>query len=206
VRDAAQFLRVPMQTLRRWLEGYTFRGMNYPPVIRPEPTADDLVTWGEFVEAAYLREYRGPQHSAAANPPGGGSAPRAVRTLSTGQGAAMGDGSGAGQTSQDEVDDAPELVVLRSWQLVLARPVANFVHKVEFENMLARRYRPLGRGEPVVADPDLSFGAPTVRGIRTETITELVRAGEPFDSLTEGYDLSPDEVLAALRFELPEAA
>jgi len=107
---------------------------------------------------------------------------------------------------QDEVDGAPNLVVLRSGQLVLARPVENFVHKVEFENMLARRYRPLGHGQPVVVDPDLSFGAPTVRGIRTETVTELVRAGEPFDSLTEGYDLSPDDVLAALRYELPEAA
>ena len=32
--------------------------MRYAPVIRPEPTGDDLVTWGEFVELGYLREYR----------------------------------------------------------------------------------------------------------------------------------------------------
>jgi hypothetical protein len=30
----------------------------YPPVIRPEPTGSNAVTWGEYVEAGYLREYR----------------------------------------------------------------------------------------------------------------------------------------------------
>ena len=206
VRDAAWFLRVPVQTLRRWLEGYTFRGTDYPPVIRLEPTAEDLVTWGEFVEAADLREYR------ALSVPLQRIRPvvdrlreRYGRYPLANERPWVLDRELVKQV-QDEVDGAPNLVVLRSGQLVLARPVENFVHKVEFENMLARRYRPLGHGQPVVVDPDLSFGAPTVRGIRTETITELVRAGEPFDSLTEGYDLSPDDVLAALRYELPEAA
>jgi len=180
---------VPVQTLRRWLEGYTFRGTDYPPVIRLEPTAEDLVTWGEFVEAAYLREYR------ALSVPLQRIRPvvdrlreRYGRYPLANERPWVLDRELVKQV-QDEVDGAPNLVVLRSGQLVLAR-----------------RYRPLGHGQPVVVDPDLSFGAPTVRGIRTETITELVRAGEPFDSLTEGYDLSPDDVLAALRYELPEAA
>ena len=33
-------------------------GCATPPSIRPEPSGDDIVTWGEFVELGYLREYR----------------------------------------------------------------------------------------------------------------------------------------------------
>lgn len=43
---------------RAWLDGYVRRAVRYPPVIRPEPTGDHIVTWGEFVELGYLREYR----------------------------------------------------------------------------------------------------------------------------------------------------
>ncbi len=29
--------------------------MRYPPVIREQPTGDDLATWGEFVERGHLK-------------------------------------------------------------------------------------------------------------------------------------------------------
>lgn len=44
--------------MRRWLDGYTRAGIDYPPVIRERSTGDDAVTWGEFVELGYLRKYR----------------------------------------------------------------------------------------------------------------------------------------------------
>ncbi|MDP8929408.1 MAG: helix-turn-helix domain-containing protein [Actinomycetota bacterium] len=56
--EAARLLGLSTQTLRRWLEGYIARGVRYPPVIRPKSTSDDEVSWGEFVEAGFLREYR----------------------------------------------------------------------------------------------------------------------------------------------------
>jgi hypothetical protein len=51
IAEAARLLRVPASTLRWWLEGRD----EYPPVIRPEPTGSGTVTWGEFVEAGFLR-------------------------------------------------------------------------------------------------------------------------------------------------------
>lgn len=33
-------------------------GKTYPPVIRPERTGEEIVTWGEFIEARLLAEYR----------------------------------------------------------------------------------------------------------------------------------------------------
>ncbi|MGH2732257.1 MAG: DUF433 domain-containing protein, partial [Actinomycetota bacterium] len=58
VREAARLLAVPESTLRWWLEGRLVRGKQYPPVLREEPSGSGLVTWGEFVEAGYLRQYR----------------------------------------------------------------------------------------------------------------------------------------------------
>ncbi len=44
--------------MRAWLDGYDRAGTAYPPVVRHAPTASDIVTWGEFAELGYLREYR----------------------------------------------------------------------------------------------------------------------------------------------------
>src|SRR6266540_3408136 len=56
--EAGRLLGVRSVTLKRWLEGYTARGTWHRPIIRPEPTGDESVTWGEFVEGGFLSEYR----------------------------------------------------------------------------------------------------------------------------------------------------
>ena len=58
ISEAARHLGLDRERVRAWLDGYTHRGKGYPPVIRPVATGDDIVTWGEFVELGYLREYR----------------------------------------------------------------------------------------------------------------------------------------------------
>jgi hypothetical protein len=58
VGDAARLRGVHVRTLRNWLEGYPGRGKSYPPVLRSQSTGADIVTWGEFIEAGYLTEYR----------------------------------------------------------------------------------------------------------------------------------------------------
>ena len=58
VTEAAGLLGLRADRTRAWLDGYERRGVRYPPVVRSEATGDDIVTWGEFVELGYLREYR----------------------------------------------------------------------------------------------------------------------------------------------------
>jgi hypothetical protein len=56
---AARLLGVPQNTLNYWLEGGERQGKTYRPVIRVQPCGDRAaVTWGEFLEAGLLREYR----------------------------------------------------------------------------------------------------------------------------------------------------
>jgi hypothetical protein len=57
--EAARLLGVAQNTLDYWLEGVDRRGKIYKPIIRVEPKGGRApVTWAEFVEAGWLREYR----------------------------------------------------------------------------------------------------------------------------------------------------
>jgi len=56
--EAAGLLGLRPDRIRAWLDGYDRLGVRYNPVVREEPTNEDIVTWGEFVELGYLREYR----------------------------------------------------------------------------------------------------------------------------------------------------
>ena len=61
--EASRLLRVSPSKLRWWLEGAVRGPRRYPSVLRnpsvlrSEPTGSSQVSWGEFIEAAYLREY-----------------------------------------------------------------------------------------------------------------------------------------------------
>ncbi len=69
------------------------------------------------------------------------------------------------------------------------------------EDGLATRWFVRGKDCPVLIDPRLSFGAPTVRGVPTWAIRGRRDAGETIDEIVDEFDLAPDEVRAALAFE-----
>ena len=56
--DAASLLGLNWSRARAWLDGYERKSVRYPPVVRPCSTGETVVSWGEFVELGYLREYR----------------------------------------------------------------------------------------------------------------------------------------------------
>ena len=203
-------LRSP-STLRAWIDGYK----TYPPVIRLERTGSDIVTWGEFVEAGYLAEYRNRhriplqrlrpailalREEFRVRYPLAHAAPYldvANRELLL----RLQEEAGLGRRL------AP-LVVVRNNQLVLSGPAESFIGKVDFasgDGAVERLY-PLDKNQPVVIDPLRSFGAPSVRGIRTENLYELFQADESVDAIAAAYDLEPADVEAAIRFESRAAA
>jgi len=205
VVEAARLLRVPPSTLTWWLEG---RG-KYLPVIRPERTGSKNVTWGEFVEAGYLHEYR---QKAVPLP----ELRHVVDKLRDAFGvpyplAHFKPFVGEGRRLVLEIENESELpneyrlvVAVASGELMLTSPAESFLERVEFsadDEQWAERLRPAGKSSPVVIDPAQSFGAPTVRGIRTETFVELVEAGEPIDVVAADFGVEPSEVRAAVSYE-----
>ncbi len=72
---------------------------------------------------------------------------------------------------------------------------------------LAIRWHVAGRTSPVIIDPKISFGAPTVNGIPTWAVKGRYNAGESVIDIQDDFGLEEDEVAAGLAFEgVPLAA
>lgn len=195
-------------TARRWIDGYYRAGKPLPPIVRPETTGDEIVTWGEFVEARLLAEYRDK----------GVPISRMRRTVEKLR-EQFGDYPLARANTYLD-DDTREVVYriqadsrlpkklslvvqARSGQVVLSPSAERFTENVDWDDRLyaVARIHPMGRRSPVVLDPLIGFGRPVIRAVRTEAIAEQFRAGDSVRLLARIYQLSEQDIRAALEFE-----
>jgi hypothetical protein len=83
-------------------------------------------------------------------------------------------------------------VIRSGQQILLADDAQPFFKKVEFElpeEGDVRRLRPGGLASPVVIDPLVRFGRPSVQGVATERLWELFDAGESIEQIADGYEM-----------------
>ena len=207
--EAARLLRVPQSTLNYWLEGGVRRDKTYKPVIRLEPRGSRSVTWAEFVEAGLLREYRRTHGvpmaelrafigslRAAYNVP----FPLAHRRPFVGEGRRL-----VLEAQEASGLDAEYcLVAVTRNQLILTPPAAAFVERVTWDHDVAVSWRPHDDpASPVRMTPNVRFGLPNVKGIRTEVLWEHVDAGEDIDEVAKAFNLRRSDVGWALAYEIP---
>lgn len=90
-----------------------------------------------------------------------------------------------------------------AWKPMVGTRFAEF----DYERGLAVIWHVAGRLSPIIIDPRISFGAPTVRGIPTWAIRGRRIAGETVEEITQDFRLDPEDVVQALAFEgIKEAA
>jgi len=204
-------------TARRWIDGYQRGGKAYPPVVREQPTGDEIVTWGEFVETRLLAQYRDSGVPLVNMRPVVDVLREELQTpypLASARTWLEPQGRELVAKAQDDVGlERPlNLVVVRTGQSVLdwTPPADAFLRSVEWTSANGasqpRLVRPVADIEDVVIDPLRGFGEPVVRNVRTDIIGELVRAGDSPDMIAELYDLSRSTVDAAVRYELLRAS
>lgn len=214
-----RLLALPPGTARRWIDGYSRGGKNYPPVVRPESSGEEIVTWGEFVETRLLAEYRSSGASILRMRP---AVERLRERLGTRYPLAYARpfvavaGRELVMEVQDEVGLERELrlVVIRNDQIVLSDPALKFHRSAEYraadgvsdDELVVSLLRPVTAVPDVVIDPLRQFGEPVVRSVRTEIIAEQVRAGEANETIADLYDLTLKQVEAAVRYELIRSA
>jgi uncharacterized protein (DUF433 family) len=196
-------------TARRWIDGYHRGRQTYPPVIRPEHSGDESVTWGEFVETDLLARYRSRGVGLQRLRP----AEQKLRaefdvTYPLAFAAPYLDVEGRElvRKVQDETGIARELqlVVVRNGQLVLAAPAQEFADRAEFDGA-ARTVSALRSAvdtPDVRIDPLRQTGQPVIRSVPTAVLAEGFRAGESVQNLAHLYDLEIDQILQAIRFEM----
>jgi uncharacterized protein (DUF433 family) len=171
------------------------------------------VTWGELVEAGYLAGYRKqlrvklwrlrdfiallreqlqvPYPLATARPwvgPG-------RRLLLE-----------AGARADLDLELRPGLIEPTTGQGVLTGIAERFLARVEFEPPddpagEAVRLRPAGKDVPIVIDPYVRFGMPSIGGISTSVLASKAKAGEPVEALADDYGLTIVEVAEAMSYE-----
>lgn len=202
-----QLLALRKGTARRWIEGYERRGKQYLPVVRPEPTGEEIATWGEFVEARFLAEFRDKGVPMLKMRPAierlreefQTKYPLAVARPFVSQRDLV-------MRVQDQVGLASRLriVIVRSGQLTLTDAAETFWRAVDFDDPdegSVVRLHPLSGNHDVVVDPLRQFGVPVVRSVPTEVIAEQFDAGDSVEEIAHLYELGTGQVEAALRYE-----
>ena len=190
-------------TAGRWIDGYERRGRHYHPLVRPVPTGSETVTWGEFVEARLISEYRRQGVSVFRMRP----AIMALRDefgtdypLAAAQPFLSTEGRELVLRVQQETNLRPSLrFVVRSGQLVVpSLEVRRFQQAADYDHAMVRRLR---MAENVVIDPEYASGEPTITGrrLRVATVVESIAAGEPREAVAEMWAITPRAVDDALR-------
>ncbi|MGH3931186.1 MAG: hypothetical protein ACRDTF_14550 [Pseudonocardiaceae bacterium] len=205
--ETDRLLRLTPGTARRWIDGYERAGREYPPVVRRERSGSSWVTWGEFVEARLLSEFRSsipltrlrpvvdwcrehfdPDYPLAYARPFLHPAGREMLA--------------AAQRVTD-LDEELWMVVPSGQGVLLAPTSTRFTTAAGYQGTE-------GPAEYLIADsatPEVWFhpgrrqGQPTVHGIRTETIAELVAAGEPMEFVAATYGFELSEIEQAVVYE-----
>ena len=192
-------------TARRWINGYERDGRYYEPILRTSAQGTEWVTWGEFVEARMLAEFRDQSIRTAKLR---AAVDKLRERFNIGYPLAhlqpylaATDGELA---IKDEKGDA--LSVIRTGQLILqaSRPVIDTAtlasddsgRKFASEILLDREF------PGIKVNPDRLSGQPTFEGrrIAVMTIASMVAAGEPRDELAADYSLSLVQVDEAVRY------
>ncbi|MGH3444032.1 MAG: DUF433 domain-containing protein [Nocardioidaceae bacterium] len=164
------------------------------------------MTWGEMVEARLLAEFR------SRNVPVQRLRPAIVRLrkefgrypLAHARPFLEVEGRELVRVVQEQVglERQLQLVVIRNGQLVLADSAQRFSSAVEYVRDVVGRLMPDARTPDVLMDPRRSFGQPAIRNVQTDSLAEDFRAGTSREELADLYDLSPEQVDEAIRFEL----
>ena len=201
--------------VRRWLKGYDYRygeTMRHRPPVLPRGTVATRASYASFLDlvdllfvTAFLnhgfslqkvrraldeaRELLGTSHFAR-------------QTFFT-------DGGSIFLQLQDRGEAILELMSGGQW--VIPAVIRQIARQIDFAapGGLARRWYPLGRSRPVILDPFVSFGAPSIagRGVKTANVHDLFVAERgSVAAVRAWWNLTDAEVKAAVEFERRLAA
>lgn len=211
--EAARYTGTSAATVARWRAGYTYRTPRGPrrsgPVTGGEPRG--LLTFSELLEVAVVAAAREAGLSMKAIRSGVNTARdlyAVERPLSLMRFKHDGRSLFAQEAAIQPTDRPSRFINLSSAGQVAWEHIEDVLRDIDYESDTALRWWPAGRDQLVVIDPRVSFGRPYVvhRGVSTDAVAGRFRAKEPLASIAEDLDLTTEEVEAALRFELPQAA
>lgn len=215
VNDAAQLLKTPARTIRRWMAGYDYahegERRNVPPLWRPDIglIADQLdLSFRDLMELRFVRAFVGM-----------GLDLRVVRSCMElarecvgsdrpfSSGRFRTDGKTIFLESLDRLGE-PSLIDLRKKQYAFKTVIERTFRDLDVEQDVVRRWRPLGGKDSIVVDPARSFGQPVAAqfGVPTIVLAEAVEAEGSVARVAAVYEVDQAVVRDAVRFHAELAA
>jgi uncharacterized protein (DUF433 family) len=93
------------------------------------------------------------------------------------------------------------LIGNRGGQMAWKSFIGDRFKEFEYEGGLATRWHVAGVSSPIVIDPRIEFGAPSVEGVPTWAVRGRWEAGEAISDIADDFGLKNKQVIAALSFE-----
>ncbi len=207
---AARCLGMPQATLRYWLHGRSSQGGEQrvvsEPLIKAPAGVSSLISFNNLIEAHVLRALRtkdGVRMAAVRKAIDYAEKELGIERLLL---------SNELRTSGQDLflDRLSELITLsRSGQLAMRQLLGVYLRRVDRDDdQLPSRLYPLRPAwsedtKPIVIDPRISFGRPTVAGsgISTAALVDRYDAGESFQALADDYRLKVSQIKDAVFYE-----
>jgi uncharacterized protein (DUF433 family) len=203
--EAAHLAGVSTNTVKNWLFGYTTERGDVPPLFKPAiEKKDAMVSFLQLVELVVAARFRKAEHvpfetvrRAYQNAQQrwtleypfahlrleaiGGHIVHRLREEKPG-------------TSVQSID-APEQWTIPGF---LLDTIAQFQYELD----LVSRWYPVGKQVPIVVDPKISTGLPTIvdRGVTIGALQKRWKAGWKIDFIARDFDLETDTVEEALQY------
>jgi uncharacterized protein (DUF433 family) len=224
---ASRIVGLSQGRVRRWLRGYKFKytptGAKSPkqkkqsPVIqRGETTGLQYASFLDLIEMFFVKQFIDDPHlnlslqkmrmalNEAKNHLGGHHHFAQRRFWTSGSEIYL-------LLEKQQEQDKNMVQLLSGGQRVFKDVIMKAAHHIDLDKTteFVDRLYPLGNREPVVIDPRISFGAPTISGRRIETanIYDLfLGEGRNINRVCSWMDLTEHEVQAAVRYEKELAA
>ncbi len=206
--QADRLLGLSAGTSRRWINGYARNGKQHDPLVRESPTDSQMVTWGEFVEARLISEYRRQGVTVFRMRPAIMALRQEYRAnypLAMAQPFLGAENRELVMEIQRKTNLDPALrFVIRSGQIILPslevmrfQSAADYSKDSDYQSVVQR----FQLSKNIVLDPKYSSGEPTVSGrrLRVDTITEAIVSGMSPEDVADTWKISIDTVEEAVR-------
>ena len=203
--EAARYARTPPQTIAYWLYG----DRDHTPVLHRKERRKPL-SYLQLVEVAFVASFR---HAGVPLSAVRRAHDYAAQILESEHPFATVQFKTEGnhiffalQEMEPEAALGHLIVAGRNGQIGWEAFISDRFMEFDYEGGLALRWHLAGRSSPVLIDPRISFGAPTVRGIATWAIRGRYEAGEDVAEIAQDFGLDEGDVREALDFEGVELA
>jgi len=212
--DASRLLSIPVATLRRWVEGYSFPlsswSRSHKPAVfaRSLPRVDGALTL-TFLDLVQLRVVQGFRTAGVPLQRIRVAAETAAAVFDTSHPLAFHrfrtDGRDIFADAVEKGRDWGLVNLSASGQKVFPEVVEQSLREISYatETGLAARWHVAGPGGGIVVDPRIAFGEPVVEGVNVPTriVWEQSRADNEPEALAAWFRIGVKQVRDALRYE-----